>query len=126
MVALQPGEGPRPPMWRLAMRRLAQRVVYRAPGERDECPACASREIGDLDVLPLRAAKTGFVCVCDGCGLVFSNPLPTPDDLAHCYGPAGAWAADRREAPDESRPASGHVGGTWTQMFDPIRQEMNV
>lgn len=121
MVALPPGDWPR-----LTLRRLSQRIIYRAPGERDECPACGSRALVDLDVLPLRAARTGFVCACDGCGLVFSNPLPTSDDLAHFYSPAGAWAADRRDVRDAAGPASGRGGGTWTHMFDPIRQEIDV
>ena len=121
MVALPPGK-----RLRLALRRLSQRLVYRAPGERDECPACGSREIFDLDVLPLRAARTGFVCVCDECGLVFSNPIPTPDDLAQFYSPSGAWGNERRDLTDASERAPGRPGGKWTQLFDPIRGELDV
>lgn len=121
MVALPPGEWPR-----LMWRRLAQRIVYRAPGERDECPTCGSRALADLDVLPLRAARTGFVCVCDGCGLVFSNPLPSSTDLTDFYSPSGAWRIDRREVGDEPGRSSTRVGGTWTQMFDPIRPDLDV
>jgi SAM-dependent methyltransferase len=108
------------------MRRVSQSLIYRAPGEREECPACASREIFDLDVLQLRGARTGFVCGCDGCGLVFSNPLPTSDDLAAFYSPTGAWAADRRDAGEAPEPAVGPVGGSWTRMFDAIRAEVDV
>ena len=120
-MALRPGEWPR-----LTWRRLSQWIVYRAPGERDDCPACGSRALFDLDVLSLRAARTGFVCACDGCGLVFSNPLPTPDDLSQFYSPAGAWGIERRDVSDEAVQASTRAGGAWTHMFDPIRQEVDV
>jgi len=120
MVALRRGD------WGRLVRRMSQSVIYRAPGERDECPACGSREIFDLDVLPLRAAKTGFVCGCDGCGLVFSNPLPTQGDLAQFYSPSGAWGHDRRDLPDAPGDTSRRVGGTWTQLFDPIRADIDV
>ena len=75
--------------WRRALRRVSLRVIYRAPGEREDCPACGSHDLFDLDVLPLRAGRTGFVCGCDACGLVFSNPLPPPDHLAEFYSPTG-------------------------------------
>jgi SAM-dependent methyltransferase len=107
-------------------RRLAQVCVYRAPGERDDCPACASTRLFDLDVLPLRAGKTGLVCGCDACGLVFSNPLPTPRQLTEFYSPMGAWAADRRDLPEAPRELPGRAGGTWARMFDPIRGALDV
>ena len=107
------------------LRRMSQRLVYRAPGERDDCPACGSLAIFDLDVLPLRAARTGFVCGCDGCGLVFSNPLPAPHDLAEFYSPSGAWGIDRREVGDRDR-VPANAGGAWARMFDPIRPEVDV
>ena len=111
--------------WRRAVRRLSLRVVYEAPGEREDCPACGSHDLFDLDVLPLRAGRTGFVCGCDACGLVFSNPLPTADHLAEFYSPTGQWAVshhnDRQPRATETR-----VGGTWTRIFDPIRDEVDV
>ena len=119
-MALRPGEWPR-----LAWRRLSQRIVYRAPGERDDCPACGSRALFDLDVLPLRAGRTGFACGCDDCGLVFSNPLPTPSDLAEFYSPSGAWGIDRRDVTERDR-MSTKAGGAWAQMFEPIRHEVDV
>ena len=60
-------------------------MVYQAPGERDDCHGCGSSRIFDLDVLPLRGGRTGFVCCCDSCGLVFSNPQPTDQELAAFY-----------------------------------------
>jgi SAM-dependent methyltransferase len=105
---------------------VSQAVIYRVHGERDDCPACGSRDIRDIDVLPLRAARTGFVCCCDECGLVFSNPLPTAADLAAFYSPTGTWAADRREAGEAPDASAAPVGGTWTRMFDPIRAEIDV
>jgi SAM-dependent methyltransferase len=131
MVASPPGKQqrhapPRRSALRLALRRLSQTFVHRAPGERDDCPACGSSEIVNIDVLSLRAARTGFACVCDDCGLVFSNPIPTPDDLAHFYSPSGAWGNERRDLPDVPSHAASRVGGLWTQMFDPIRGEIDV
>jgi SAM-dependent methyltransferase len=108
------------------VRRLSQRVIYRAPNERDDCPACGSRALFDLDVLPLRAGRTGFVCGCDDCGLVFSNPLPAAEKLAEFYSPSGEWAAERQDDEEAHGPSAGRVGGTWTQMFEPIRSEVNV
>ena len=106
-------------------RRLLQSWVYRAPGERDDCPACGSAALFDLDVLPLRAGRTGFVCGCDGCGLVFSNPPPASEALADFYGPSGEWAAERRDVEYRSAEAR-QVGGSWSRMFDPIRGAIDV
>jgi SAM-dependent methyltransferase len=120
MVASLRGE------WRRAVRRLSRSIVYRAPGERDVCPACGSPEIFELDVLPLRGARTGFVCACDGCGLVFSNPLPSSADLTAFYGPAGTWAANRPNGGRVPDAPVGAVGGSWTRMFEPIRAAVDV
>src|SRR5687767_6954288 len=77
--------------WRDAARSL----IYRAPEERDTCPACASARLDALDLLPLRRARNGryvgFVTLCDECGLVFSNPPPSADDLKQFYSPGGEW-----------------------------------
>lgn len=117
-------------MIRRPVRRLLQAWIYRAPGERDDCPACASAALFDLDVLPLRAGRTGFVSGCDGCGLVFSNPLPGADLLADFYSPSGEWAAERREAEGRDAGDPGaeprRTGGSWSRMFDPIRGAIDV
>jgi len=111
-------------VWRSAARAL----IYRAPDERDRCPACGSRRLSDLDLLALRypyRRRIGFVDVCDECGVVFSNPLPSMESLARFYSPDGPW-----------RPAglgpSGLVGSeathgrSWTRPFDAIRDELDV
>src|SRR5688572_7127746 len=78
-------------------RRIARALIYRVPEERDTCPACASVRLNDLDLRPLRTARqgryVGFVALCEDCGLVFSNPLPSADDLKHFYSPGGEWRA---------------------------------
>jgi SAM-dependent methyltransferase len=108
------------------LRRVSQSLIYRAPGERDDCPACRSHRIFDLDVLPLRAARIGFVCCCESCGLVFSNPLPTAAVLAEFYRPGGAWHADRRDVAADQAVAPERTGGSWSQLFDPVRGELDV
>jgi SAM-dependent methyltransferase len=114
---------------------MSQSIVYRARGERNECPACGSRALYDLDILPLRAGRTGFACGCDDCGLVFSNPQPTAEDLAHLYSPEGSWGAERSGSSEEGNPEGDpegsrkglpHTGGSWTRIFDPIRDAVNV
>jgi SAM-dependent methyltransferase len=62
--------------------------------------------VSHLDVLTLRrpidGRRTGFVSVCDGCGLVFANPQPSPEDQERFYSPAGEWG--RRRAGTASGP----------------------
>jgi SAM-dependent methyltransferase len=118
--------GSRPGKWRHVVRRLSQSIVYRAYGERNDCPACGSHALFDLDVLPLRAGRTGFACGCDDCGLVFSNPQPSGDDLSHLYSPAGDWGSERAEADAAPAASTGVVGGSWTRLFDPIRDAVDV
>ena len=121
MAGLRPGD------WRSGVRRLSQRVLYRAPGERDDCPACMSRRLHDLDVLPLRAARTAFVCGCDECGLVFSNPLPTAEELELFYSESGAWGAVRQSLDDDGEPATAaQVGRSWRRLFEAIRDRLDV
>ena len=38
-----------------------------------------------------------FITGCRDCGLLFSNPLPTPEQLARIYSQGGEWAAMRVE-----------------------------
>ena len=116
--------GSRPGKWRGALRRLSQALIFHAPGERNDCPACGSADLFDLDVLPLRAARTGFVCGCDGCGLVFSNPLSGSEELSEFYTPSGSWHAARQG--DEERAEPAHVSAKWARMFDPIRPAIDV
>jgi SAM-dependent methyltransferase len=119
MAGSQPGD------WRRVVRRLSQRLIYRAPGERDDCPACGSRALHDFDVLPLRAARTGFVCGCDACGLVFSNPQPDPRDLEVFYSDSGTWAAARQHL-DHPAERALPLGRSWTRLFDAIRDTLDV
>ncbi|HEY7187679.1 MAG TPA: class I SAM-dependent methyltransferase [Vicinamibacterales bacterium] len=120
MAGSQPGE------WRRVARRISQRLIYRASGERDDCPACGSRALHDLDVLPLRAGRTGFVCACGECGIVFSNPQPTPADLDVFYGTSGAWALDRQHVDDHTEGMTSPLGRSWTRLFDAMRTTLDV
>jgi SAM-dependent methyltransferase len=118
MAGLLPGD------WRRLTRTLSQRFVYRAPGERNDCPACGSRALCDLDVLPLRAARTGFVSGCDDCGLVFSNPQPTAAELEEFYGASGSWAGDRQHLDEQADHTP--LGRSWVRLFDAIRDRVDV
>jgi len=118
--------GSRPGDWRSVARRVSQRLIYRASGERDDCPVCGSRALHDLDVLPLRAGRTGFVCACDECGIVFSNPQPTPADLEVFYGTAGAWALDRQHLDDHIDGTTSPLGRSWTRLFDAMSTTLDV
>ena len=68
----------------------------RIEGEAVACPACGSSRIVLLDVMPhprkVAGRRVGFVTGCRECGVLFSNPLPTPEQLAQFYGPIGPWA----------------------------------
>ena len=107
-------------LWRAVTRAL----IYRVSGESEQCPACASPRLYELDLLAVRRAerrRLGFVSGCDNCGIVFSNPLPSADDLEHFYRPGGEWRPSRKpEAVEDYR------GGSWTWPFEPIRQELSV
>jgi 2-polyprenyl-3-methyl-5-hydroxy-6-metoxy-1,4-benzoquinol methylase len=118
MAGLLPGD------WRRLTRTLSQRFVYQAPGERNDCPACGSHALFDLDVLPLRAARTGFVSGCDDCGLVFSNPQPTAAELEEFYGASGSWAGDRQHLDEQADHIQ--LGRSWVRLFDAIRDRVDV
>jgi SAM-dependent methyltransferase len=117
---------------RTLARWLARTFVYGVPGECEQCPACGSRRLYDLDVLPLRfpgRRQTGFVSGCDDCGLVFSNPLPSPDELSRFYSRDGHWRPARAASADEGvRELEEHVSGgrSWSRPFAPIRPELDV
>jgi SAM-dependent methyltransferase len=113
-----------------AARSIARAVVFRASGEADCCPACGCRRLFDLDVLPLRGRRVGFITGCQGCGLAFSDPPPSAGDQAHFYSAAGAWGSPRatRTAEDVRQMPSGRRHGRrrWTRLFDPIADELPV
>lgn len=85
-------------------------VTYSPPGERRRCPACDSAALEQLDVLwHLKrdsARVAGFMSGCRTCGLVFANPLPTPEELAAYYAPESDYV-DRRWR----RPGAAHEPG---------------
>jgi SAM-dependent methyltransferase len=68
----------------------------RFPDEATACPACASRAIRLLDVIPTLRDRKGrmaaFVTGCEDCGLLFSNPQRPQDELDEYYAEAGGWA----------------------------------
>lgn len=77
-------------------------VWLRFEDEAVACPACGSARIEPLDVFSIprntHAHCVAFATGCHGCGLLFSNPFPTEQQLQQYYSGDGAWAvaqADR-------------------------------
>jgi SAM-dependent methyltransferase len=116
-------------------------LVYRAPLERQTCTACDSPRVSHLDVLtlqrPIDGRRTGFISVCDGCGLVFANPQPSAEEQERFYSPAGEWGRHRAhegglEAQHtepvrvEGFDEPPRVGGSWTKLFDPAGAALSV
>jgi 2-polyprenyl-3-methyl-5-hydroxy-6-metoxy-1,4-benzoquinol methylase len=115
-------------------------LIYRAPRERDRCPACESSSLAALAPFRLPAAingrRTGLVSGCEACGLVFVNPPPSDAELSTMYSHTGEWAQGRvrdvrqgrvhEETTGEARPQKGPGSGTWPRLFDPIRSELDV
>jgi 2-polyprenyl-3-methyl-5-hydroxy-6-metoxy-1,4-benzoquinol methylase len=69
--------------------------------EATHCPACESRRLALLDVMRVRGDMTGrrltFLTGCEGCGLLFCNPLPRAERLEGFYGGTGVWAEAHAE-----------------------------
>lgn len=72
----------------------------RVEHEVEACPACASSRIALLDALSVgrEISRRGvaFVTGCRECGLLFINPLPTPEQVAAFYASTGPWSDERR------------------------------
>jgi SAM-dependent methyltransferase len=112
-----------------AARSLAQALIYRMPNESDRCPACESSCLFDLDLIRFRRSSSlGFVTCCGSCGLVFTNPIPSQEELAQFYSPAGEWSKTRpAAAAEDGEPDRKRRGrGKWLRQFDPIREHLHV
>jgi SAM-dependent methyltransferase len=68
----------------------------RFPDEASACPACRSTRIQLIDAIPtLRDAQgryVSFITGCHDCGLLFTNPVRTAEELQKYYEEDGAWA----------------------------------
>ena len=69
--------------------------------------------------------RTGFISGCDDCGLVFSNPLPSDEELARFYSPSGEWGAPRAVLAQETAEQRGE-SRSWTRMFEPVHDALDV
>lgn len=113
--------------FRAALRSASRAFIYRVPGECECCPSCGSPRLYELDLLSFRGrrvdgVRTGFVSGCEGCGLVFSNPQPTPEELRRFYSPTGEWGSRRVSAGNTREPGARVRGRTGTRIFGPIRE----
>ena len=110
--------------------RALRALIYQAPGENVHCPTCASPRLDDLDVLPVRRSgrgvQLGFVCGCDDCGVVFSNPLPSVDEVTAFYSPSGEWQSAATNPAGRGDVARPRRGRSWSKPFSAIRRELRV
>jgi 2-polyprenyl-3-methyl-5-hydroxy-6-metoxy-1,4-benzoquinol methylase len=100
------------------------------------CPACGSTELTPLDVLRVRSDMTGrrlaFLTGCEACGLLFTNPLPAPEQAVRFYAEDGTWgeahaeraarlaaAHERRTA--QQKPHKRNKGPKRTLLFDAMQ-----
>ena len=111
-----------------AARAVAKAVIYRLPNESERCPACDSPRLFDLDMIRFRRSQNvGFVTGCRGCGLVFTNPLPSDADLAQFYSPSGEWGQAHARPAESPAPVRKRRGrGKWLRQFDAIRDDLCV
>jgi SAM-dependent methyltransferase len=76
--------------------------------EAQQCPACGSPELSQLDVFKIsrdaQGRRVSFVTGCRGCGLLFANPLPTRADLDALYAEDGKWVEGRKTRATKSIP----------------------
>ena len=104
--------------------------VYRAPRERDRCPACDSSRLAALAVHKLQTRidgrRTGLVSGCEDCGLVFVNPAPSEAELSAMYAPTGEWAEGRLQDAAPAGPPKPAGSGSWPRLFEPIRDQLDV
>jgi len=116
-----------PGKFRAAMRSTSRALIYSVPRECGQCPSCGSPSLYELDLLPLRhpvnGYRIGFVSGCDDCGLVFSNPHPSPEELRRFYSPTGEWGSRRVDgAGNTGETGAATRGRSWSRVFDPIRE----
>ena len=75
--------------------------------EATACPGCASTGLRYVDVLSIprdiRGRRTVFLSGCDACGLLFTNPIPAPEQLAEYYRDEGPYRAHVVKATDVRR-----------------------
>lgn len=80
-----------------ALRSSWALLSYHPAGEALSCPSCGSQRLEVLDfgartIRPrLDPDRVYLVSGCPSCGLIFTNPPPTPEYLAAYYGAQGGW-----------------------------------
>jgi SAM-dependent methyltransferase len=65
------------------------------------CPACHSPRIRRLDAMAIprdaQRRRVAFIAGCDACGLLFTDPLPSAEQLERYYAEDGPWAASHAD-----------------------------
>lgn len=104
--------------------------TYRAPRENDHCPACGSTALRMLGTLPLsrplEGKRVGFIGGCSECGLVFSNPMPTAEELAAFYAPSGEFDERRTGEAAERAQRAGVARSKLRLIFQPLGEGFDI
>src|SRR4051812_13563249 len=61
-----------------------------------ECPACAGTSLQHVERWRV-SGKQHRAFACQECGLLFTHPQPTREELDAYYAPEGGWQASRTE-----------------------------
>lgn len=98
-------------------------LTYRAPDELVACPVCGASGPVPLIPIPLegRARSYGFASGCGRCGVVFANPLPSAEQVAAVYSPAGEWGRHRQDEQEKQVSRS-----RLERIFEPLADTFNV
>ena len=79
----------------------ASRYWLRFDDEATACPACASARIVPVDEFAIpqdaRRRRVRFISGCRECGVLFSNPQASPEQVDEFYSEGGEWATRHAE-----------------------------
>jgi SAM-dependent methyltransferase len=83
-------------------RSLRSSLWLRFADEASACPGCRSRRLAMLDVIPVargpKGRRVSFLTGCHDCGLLFTNPMPTQEQLDRYYADEGPYRTHKVEA----------------------------
>ena len=103
-------------------------MFYKLETEMSHCPACQSERIRHLDIfIRNREGEPGkfvwFITGCKSCGLVFTNPHPSAEQIETYYAPEGQWVRSKIARPREAEPnppADDPEAGPVSSMLDDL------
>ena len=82
-------------------RSLRSSLWLRCDDEASACPGCGSRRLALLDVIHIsrgtKGRRVSFLTGCEDCGLLFTNPIPTEEQLERYYADEGPYRTHKVE-----------------------------